>query len=76
MYELAKIIKLVYPNADIDYPDLTLKNPAKNKFKKVKFGNNVLLGKNVKIGTNSHIGSNTILEHDVQVGENCVIGST
>ena len=75
LYELAKIIKLVYPNADIDYPDLTLKNPAKNKFKKVKFGNNVLLGKNVKIGTNSHIGSNTILEHDVQVGENCVIGS-
>ena len=75
LYELAKIIKLVYHNADIDYPDFTLKKPAKNKFKKVKFGNNVLLGKNVKIGTNSYIGSNTILEHDVQVGENCIIGS-
>ena len=75
LYELAKIIRLLYSGADIDYPDLTLKKPSKNKFKKVKFGNNVLLGNNVKIGTNSYIGSNTILEHDVQVGENCVIGS-
>ena len=24
-YELAKIIKLIYPSADIDYPDLSLK---------------------------------------------------
>ena len=75
LFELAKLLKTIYPVADIDYPDLTLKSASKKKFKKVKFGNNVLLGKNVKIGTNSSIGSNTILEHDVQIGENCVIGS-
>jgi len=75
LLELAKILKSIYPNADIDYPDFSLKNVKKNKFKKVKFGNNVLLGKNVTIGTNSYIGSNTIIEHDVKIGENCVIGS-
>ena len=48
MLELAKT-KLLYPTTDIDYPDLTLKKPAKKKYKSVKFGNNVLIGKNVKI---------------------------
>ncbi len=75
LLELAKVLKSIYPNADIDYPDFSLKNVTKNKFKKVKFGNNVLLGKNITIGTNSYIGSNTIIEHDVKIGENCVIGS-
>ena len=75
LYELAKILKKIYPYADIDYPDLTLKSPNKNNYKNVKFGNNVLVGKNVKIGKNCFIGSNTIIEHDVILGNNCVIGS-
>ena len=75
LFELAKILKKIYPNADIDYPDLSLKYVKKNQFKSVKFGNNVLVGKNVKIGKNSFIGSNTILEHDVVLGDNCVLGS-
>ena len=61
--------------ADIDYPDLTLKKPIKKKYKTVKFGNNVLIGKNVQIGKNSIVGSNSIIEHDVKIGDNCVIGS-
>ena len=74
LFELAKVLKQIYPNADIDYPDLSLKEPNK-KFKSVKFGNKVLIGKNVKLGKNSIIGSNTIIEHDVKIGKNCVIGS-
>ena len=65
LLELAKLIKELYPDADIDYPDLTLKKPSRSKFKSVKFGNNVLVGKNVKIGKNSIVESNTIIEHDV-----------
>jgi UDP-3-O-[3-hydroxymyristoyl] glucosamine N-acyltransferase len=75
LFELALIIKKIYPNADIDYPDLSLNNPNKKNYKHVKFGNNVLIGKNVKIGKNTIIGSNTIIEHNVKIGNNCVIGS-
>ena len=75
LFELSKVLKILYPNADIDYPDLSLKLVNKNKYKSVKFGNNVLIGKNVKIGKNSIIGSNTIIENDVVIGINCVIGS-
>ena len=75
LYELAQILKTIYPDADIDYPDLSLKSPKKIKYKSVKFGNNVLVGNNVKIGKNSTIGSNTIIEQNVVVGNNCVIGS-
>ena len=75
LFEIAKVIKKFYPDADLDYPDLTAKKPTKSKFPSVKFGNNVLIGKNVKIGKNSQIGSNTIIEHDVLIGKNCVIGS-
>ena len=75
LFELAKSLKELYHDADIDYPDFTLKTPVKTKFKSVKFGNNVLIGKNAKIGKNSIIGSNTIIEHDVVLGNNCVIGS-
>ena len=42
----------MYPTADIDYPDLLLKSPIKSKYRSVKFGNNVLVGKSVKIGKN------------------------
>ena len=75
LLELAKLLKEIYPYADIDYPDVTLKKPNKKKYKSVKFGNNVLIGKNVKIGTNTIIGSNSIIEHDTIIGNNCVIGS-
>ena len=75
LYELARVLKKLYSNADADYPDLSLKKLSKNKFKSVKFGNNVLIGKGVKIGKNSIIGSNTIIEHDVIIGKNCIIGS-
>ncbi len=75
LFELGKILKKVYPDADVDYPDLSLKLASKNKYKHVKFGNNVLIGKNVKIGKKTTIGSNSIIEHDVILGVNCVIGS-
>ena len=75
LVELARVSKIMYPFSDLDYPDFSLKKPAKSKFKTVKFGNNVLIGKNVKIGKNSQIGANTIIEHDVQIGNNCIIGS-
>ena len=75
LFELAKVLNKMYPDADIDYPDLAVKLVTKNKFKNVKFGNNVLIGKNVKIGKNTIIGANSIIEHDVVVGNNCVIGS-
>ncbi len=75
LLELALALKKMYPSADIDYPDLSLKKPSMKKNNSVKYGNNVLIGKNVKIGSNSIIGSNTIIEHDVKIGKNCVIGS-
>ena len=75
LYSLALILKKIYPYADIDYPDFTLKSPTKKKYKSVKFGNNVLIGKNVKIGKNSHIGANTVIEQNVRVGKDCIIGS-
>jgi len=75
LFELANILKKIYPDADIDYPDLTLKKPNKNKYKNVKFGNNVLIGRNVKIGNKSIIGSNSIIEKNVVIGKKCIIGS-
>ena len=75
LFELAKVLKKMYPNSDIDYPDFSLKSPTKNKYRGVKFGNNVLVGKNVKIGKNTIIGANSVIEHDVVIGNNCVIGS-
>ena len=75
LFDLANSINIIYPKADKDYPDLSLKSPIKHKYKSVKFGKNVLIGKNVKIGKNSIIGSNSIIEHNVIVGKNCIIGS-
>ena len=75
LFELSKILKLIYPFSDIDYPDMSLKKPSKKKYKSVKFGNNVLVGKNVKIGKNSIIGSNTIIEQSVVIGKDVVVGS-
>jgi len=75
LYELAKVTKRLYPDADIDLPDLTLNSPNLSGNQTVKFGNNVLVGKNVTLGENTIIGSNTIIEHDVVIGVNCIIGS-
>jgi UDP-3-O-[3-hydroxymyristoyl] glucosamine N-acyltransferase len=75
LFELAKVTSKFYPNADLDYPDNSLKKPNKSKFPGVKFGNNVLIGKNVKIGKSSIIGSNTIIEKNVLIGNSCTIGS-
>ena len=75
LFELAKVASKFYPNAEIDYPDNSLKKPNKSKFPGVKFGNNVLVGKNVKIGKSSEVGSNTIIEQNVLIGRNCIIGS-
>ena len=75
MFDLAKILKKIYPSADIDYPDFSLNKPKKNKYRLVKFGNNVLIGKNVKIGKNTMIGSNSIIEQNVVIGKDVVIGS-
>jgi UDP-3-O-[3-hydroxymyristoyl] glucosamine N-acyltransferase len=75
LFEVCKVSRKFYPNADIDYPDTTLENPKKSRYPNVTFGNNVLVGKNCNIGKNTIIGSNTIIEHDISVGENCIIGS-
>ena len=75
LFELALALKKIYPEADLDYPDFSLKKPSKTKYPSVKFGNNVLVGKNVKIGRNSLIGPNTIIEKNVSIGKNCIIGS-
>ena len=72
-----QVSRMFYPKADIDYPDMNLKDLSeiKNKHPDVNFGKNVLIGKNVKIGKNTIIGSNTIIESNVTIGKNCVIGS-
>jgi len=75
LFELCKVARKFYPNADIDTPDISLKKPTKLMYSRVRFGNNVFVGKNCKIGKNTIIGSNTIIEHDVVIGENCTIGS-
>jgi len=75
LFELCKVTKKFYPSADIDSPDASLKRPKKSSYSKVKFANNVLVGKNCKIGKNTSIGTNTIIEHDVLIGDNCTIGS-
>ena len=75
LLELALTLKNIYPYADTDYPDLSLKKAKAKNYKFVKFGNNVLVGKNVKIGKNTFIGSNTIIEQNVIIGKECIIGS-
>ena len=75
LFELAKVLKMFYPDADIDYPDFSLKLASSKKYKGVKFGNNVLIGKDAKIGKNCIIGANTIIEQNVILGSGCVIGS-
>ena len=75
LFDLCKITKKFYPNADLDEPDTSLRKSKTSNHLKVKFGNNVLLGKKCIIGKNTIIGSNTIIEQNVKIGSNCVIGS-
>ena len=75
LYELCKVTKKFYPDADIDFQDQSLKPSNKTIFPNVKFGLNVLLGKDCLIGENTEIGSNAIIEKKVVIGKNCIIGS-
>ena len=72
---VALITNMFYPKALDDTIDFSIKKPVLSKFKKVKFGKNVLIGNNVSIGKNSQIGHNTIIESNVTVGNNCIIGN-
>tara|TARA_B100000029_G_scaffold182627_1_gene180275 strand:+ start:1338 stop:2339 length:1002 start_codon:yes stop_codon:yes gene_type:complete len=77
LFSVTLVAKMFYPKADVDHPDLKLKDSfsLKKKYPKVIFGKNALIGKNVKIGENTFIGSNTIIESNVTIGKNCLIGS-
>ena len=75
LMSVASVVNLLYPDALNDNVDFLLKPPNKQNFKKIKFGNNVLIGKNVSIGKNTEIGHNTIIESNVRIGQNCIIGS-
>ena len=75
LFELCRVTKKFYPNAEIDTPDPSLKEPIKSMYSNVRFGNNVFVGKDCKIGKNTFIGTNTVIEHNVEIGENCIIGS-
>ena len=73
---VAKITELFYPDSlQENFEDNFVSNNHKKKYKKVKFGQNVILGKNVRIGKNSSIGHNSIIESNVIIGNNCIIGS-
>ena len=74
LHEVAKVLKKLYPDSDLDQNDKNLKIPLKKTYKGVEFGNNVLIGKNVKIGNNSQIGANSIIGSNVIIGKNCTIG--
>ena len=69
------VTKLFYPDSLNDAVDYNVTFPDKKKFKKIKFGQNVLIGKNVKIGKNTLIGHNSIIESNVIIGSKCIIGN-
>ena len=76
LISIAKITKIFYPDSVTDDFDSNVINIEKNSLSKiVKFGQNVLVGKNVQIGLNCSIGHNTIIESNVIIGNNCSIGS-
>ena len=74
---VTQVSRMFYPKADMDYPDINLVDSieVENKYSKVSFGKNVLIGANVQIGKNTIIGSNSIIESNVNIGEDCFIGS-
>ena len=69
------ITNLFYPESLNDAIDFNVSTPNKKKFKKITFGQNVLIGKNVKIGNNTLIGHNSIIESNVVIGSRCIIGN-
>ena len=76
LLSVSNVTNYIYPNSlndDFDQNLSILKK--KNKYKKLIFGKNVLIGKKVKIGSNCLIGHNTIIESNVVIGNNCIIGS-
>ena len=77
LFAVTTIAKMFYPKADMDIPDVELKNSdqLKDLYPEVFFGKNVMIGKNVKIGKKSKIASNSIIESNVEIGEECIIGS-
>ena len=76
LFELCKVTKKFYPDADLDSLDKNLSISKSNLYKNnVTFGSNVLIGKNCRIGNNTIIGSNSIIESNVSIGENCIVGS-
>ena len=77
LFSTAKATKKLYPSADLDYSDSSIRmvSGTSHKYKSVTFGKNILIGKNVKIGSNTSIGNNTTIEQNVYVGKNCLIGS-
>jgi UDP-3-O-[3-hydroxymyristoyl] glucosamine N-acyltransferase len=73
---ISQITSKFYPDAINDDFDNTVKKIEElNLDKSIKFGYNVLVGKNVQIGSNCSIGHNTIIEKNVIIGSNCSIGS-
>tara|TARA_B100000700_G_scaffold330644_1_gene457978 strand:+ start:1232 stop:2215 length:984 start_codon:yes stop_codon:yes gene_type:complete len=77
LFSTAKVSKLFYPDADLDYPDKTIVDSKKltNKYSSVTFGKNIFIGKKVKIGSKTTVGNNCTIEKNVQIGKNCLIGS-
>tara|TARA_B100001057_G_scaffold199757_1_gene200457 strand:- start:25 stop:1005 length:981 start_codon:yes stop_codon:yes gene_type:complete len=65
-----------YPETINDDFDNSVEDIIKTEYKnKVKFGKNVLIGRQVSIGSDCQIGHNTIIEKNVSIGNNCSIGS-
>ena len=76
LLSVAKLTSMFYPDAlNDDFESNFIDASQFKKFKKVKLGNNVIIGKKVKIGTNTKIGHNTIIESNVEIGTGCTIGS-
>ena len=75
LLSVAKITLLFYPNALDDTFDKTVSPLNKERYNKIKFGQNVLVGRNVKIGKNCSIGHNSIIESNVILGDNCNVGN-
>ena len=75
LLSVSKITLLFYPTSLDDTFDADVEIIDKSKFKNLKKGHNILIGKNVKIGKNCSIGHNTIIEKNVIIGNNCKIGS-
>ena len=76
LVSVAKITNLFYPDSleEVFDGDIITKL-NKKKFKKIKIGSNVIIGKNTTIGSNTVIGHNSIIESNVIIGKNCSIGS-